>query len=288
MTMKHDVSDVDYHNDRTPMLNQSTAKVLLDKSPLHAYHQHPALGGHQFRPTKAMERGTLMHRLVLGKGPEIVAVGEDSWRKNVAREARDAAHARGAVPVLAKDMDPALEAAEIIRRRLTEDYGIPLDGASEVSVYWDETASDGSAVRCRGRLDHVPKPIDDPRDIIDLKFTADASPDVVAGLIFRMGYDVQGAAYTRAIEKEFDAEGEVRFRWVWVEPEPPYAIFVSSLDAEYRAVGERRWMKAVDAWAECLGTGKWPGYGEQTVAAPAWVLERAERQTLEDDDDDGT
>ena len=33
----------------TPSLNQSTAHVMLTKSPLHAWHQHPRLGKARYR-----------------------------------------------------------------------------------------------------------------------------------------------------------------------------------------------------------------------------------------------
>lgn len=72
-----------YHSDRcdewianpgdyAPRLSRSIAVTLLSRSPLHAWHQHPKLGGGLAEtPTRSLEGGSLIHALLLGEGPKI-------------------------------------------------------------------------------------------------------------------------------------------------------------------------------------------------------------------------
>lgn len=55
-----------------PRLSRSLACTLLSRSPLHAWHQHPKLGGGLAEtPTRSLEGGSLIHALLLGEGPKI-------------------------------------------------------------------------------------------------------------------------------------------------------------------------------------------------------------------------
>src|SRR5690606_29585641 len=98
-----------------PSLSQSIAHVLLAKSPLHAWLQHPRLGGKARAATKAMDEGSLVHALLLGQDDQIVEVDADSWRTNAAKEQRDAARAEGKIPVLAGELDDVRTAVNAIR-----------------------------------------------------------------------------------------------------------------------------------------------------------------------------
>ena len=115
----HDVPEHIYHGDPapSPSLSHGIAKVLLYKSPRHAWHAHPRLNTMQEEDndaTTAKEEGSALHRLLLGTGHEIVEVDADNWRgKNgdVRREAR----ARGAVPILTwrlAELERCVEAAK--------------------------------------------------------------------------------------------------------------------------------------------------------------------------------
>lgn len=272
-----DITEDDYHADAlpewagsTPSLSNSIAKVLLDKSPAHAYSKHPKLGG--VRTHSALfDAGKLAHKLLLGKGPDVEVVEERDWRKMTAQNARDAARALGRIPALRDDYDEAVVAADVVRGKLAK-LGIVLDGESEVMVTWHEQRA--TPVRCRGMLDHVI--MRDGRAMIwDLKTTRDASPRGASNSIVRYGYDTQRAAYTRAwaaLNPELRI-ADIGFGFIFAETEPPYAVTCGRLDEILRERGEERWIQAVDLWADCLRFNQWPEYASSVVefAAPHWI-----------------
>ena len=126
-------------------LHQSTAHVLLSKSPLHARYR---LDNH-VEPSEPMLRGVIIDRLLFGVGPEIAEIAADDYRSKAAREARDTARKAGQIPVLTEALSTYRTAAEAIRANL-RDEAIILSGKSQVEVEWTSPLG----VLCAGRLDH--------------------------------------------------------------------------------------------------------------------------------------
>ena len=258
-----------YHADpcEEPSLSQSTAAILVNRSPLHAWQQHPRLGGTR-RSSGAMDTGTLIHSLVLGKGGEKVCVIDvDSFRTKAAKEERDAALAEGKVVMKAAEYAEAEGVATAIIERLAS-YGINLDaGEQEVKVEWRE-----GDVLCRGMLDALDV---GERTIYDLKTSRSADLHTCQTHILKYGYDIQGAAYRSAVGKLYpELVGRLKFVLLFAELEPPYAVTSLELDPAFRALGESKWQRAVATWAECLRLGQWPGYVRKTtlVTPPFWAL----------------
>lgn len=262
-----------YHRDfcPEPSLTQSTAHTLVTRSPMHAWLQHPRYGASRRATTKELDRGTLVHCILLNAGRDIVHVTADDWRTKAAREARDNARAEGKLAVLQRELDRAQEAARHIEHQLV-DFGLRLDGQSEVAAVWKEPADDGTEVWCRAMLDHW---LESRAVVIDLKTTADAHPLACARSMVSFGYDIQAHAYTRAVEAALpQLAGRVRFIDVFCEVEPPYMVTPVIPAGSMRELGERRWRRAVNAWAECQRNDRWPGYTEDVVSieAPQWAL----------------
>lgn len=266
-----------YHADPcdSPSLSASIAKILIDKSPAHAWQAHPKLGGVRREPTAAMDRGTLIHRLVLGAGADIEPIAADDYRTKVAREARDEARAAGRIPVLERELDEAREVSDKLIVNLSE-QGIELLGESEIACVWQEETASGP-IWCRGLIDHL---IEGPRLlIVDLKTSRSAHPKACARHVVDYGYDVQRAAYVRGLERARpDMAGRIDFVFAFVELEPPYACTVARLDGMFRERGERRWIQACETWGSCLALNSWPGYAIEPVylEAPGWLLAEME------------
>jgi uncharacterized small protein (DUF1192 family) len=269
-----------YHADpcAVPSLNYSTAYALVAKSPAHAYLQHPRLGGKSLLPTAPMDEGSLFHEIIL-RGVDslkerIVVVVADDWRTKAAKAQRDEAREAGKLPVLEKNLIPALTACVEILAQFRE-LGIVLSGASEVAAFWQEHASDGTVVQCRGMFDHV---LRGDGIIYDLKKSRTAHPKAIRKHVEGYGYHIQAAAYTRALERiEPRLQGKVQFRWLFVEAEAPYGVTMAEPAGSMRRLGEACWSQAVDQWAHCTAVNDWPAYPREVVRVEAspWALEGA-------------
>lgn len=258
------ISPAEYH--ALDAFSSSAAKTLIARSPAHAK------AGYRKAPTSAMERGDIVHRLVLGRGKDYQIVQASDWRTNVAKQQRDEARAHGLVPVLADDFEGYCAAAEAIRVQLAE-RGIVLDGRSEQAITWVEHTDFGD-VTCKAMFDHVWL---DTGLIMDLKTTADASPSSVERIAENLGYGIQSSAYTRALAALRPAlAGRIKYAFAFCETDEPYALNLCEPDGVFRELGERRWQRAVREWARCTHDNHWPSYGPASnqLTAPTWALSR--------------
>ena len=266
-----DVEPDAYHE--LPGLSSSIAKVVIDQSPLHAFAQHRMFGGRGREATKLMDRGNVVHSLVLGRGKKFEVLDFDNYKTHKAQDARDAARAAGLIPILAHDLEAAEQIAAAILRQLPE-HGITLVGQSEVAIEWWEQAGDEQFIRCRGMFDHL---LLSAGVIIDLKITGDASPGAIERGAENMGYALQQAAYRRALTAlRPELAGRIDFLFVFAEADYPHAINVVRGDGVFREIGDRRWQRAVHTWGRCLATNTWPSYGGgiNQLSPPAWALSR--------------
>lgn len=271
-----------YHADpcAVPSLSSHCAATIVTKSPLHAWHEHPRLGAaKRTLGTKALRGGSLAHELLLQRADEvdshIVLVEADNYRTKAAQAKRDEAVEAGKLPVLARDFEKATVACGHILARLIE-FGIRLNGLSEIAAFWQEPASDGTMVQCRAMMDHV---IRAEGLIYDVKSCRSAHPRAIQKAIESYSYHIQSAAYTRALERiDPKLAGRVQYRWLFVELAEPYVVVPAEPAGSLRKLGDACWTQAVDTWAQCTATGEWPAYSRGEVLrieASPWALERA-------------
>lgn len=261
-----------------PSLSQSIANTLVSRSPLHAWTQHPRLGGQPREPTTETDEGEVIHSLLLGTAAPVSVVKADNWRTKAAQEQRDAARAAGHTPLLERQYEGILTASTRIMAQL-EGFGIAFSGLSEHAIEWEEPTQYGP-VLCRGKLDHWRPP-----QIIDVKKIRSADPRTCAAHVERYGYHIQRAAYTSGIAKvHVDLAGRLDFVVVFVEIEPPYAVFPCRLDAVFAARGEQLWQRAVNLWALCMRDDRWPSYTDTiaTLDAPGWLVAQMEAESFHD------
>ncbi len=252
----------------------SRAKVLHARSPAHAATYDEAT------PTIAMDKGSVLHGMLLGSGPEIVIVDAADYKTVAARAARDAAHTAGRVPIKAPDF-AELEQAAITAAQRMRDLGIVLDGASEQSIMWSERQervwvdrTDVVDTACKCRIDHLR--IGEIAQIFEIKTCTSAAYQDVERQAESLGYGIAAAAYVRAVEAARpDLVGRVEFYFVFVEIEPPFAVLMCQPDSIFLAIGSARWRRAVAQWQRCQETDTWPAYdGLRTISVPRWVLSR--------------
>lgn len=272
-----DIDEKRYHADdlcETPTLSCSLAKVLISKSPLHAWRAHPRLGGtpsHESTPEQ--ELGSASHKLNLGRGAEIAVLDHKDWRKGEAKDDRKAARDAGKIPILRDDLVRAEKQRDEFRRQM-ESRGLlaAFDEASpEVVMIYD----DGPR-RCRAMIDKLFIDEVNKRAIIfDLKNCESANPGALGKLVYNQSYDMQEVSYTRGLEiLRPDLAGRIDFRFLFLEIEDPFCLTVAELTGESRVLGQSKWARAWQMWHECLTADRWPAYGNTLarVEPPGWAL----------------
>lgn len=265
-----DVSPEQYH--LLPHFSATTAKTLDQRSPLHAWHEHPAFGGAGKPHTALLDRGAAIHTFTLGKGKRLACLPYDSWRTDAAKESRDKTRAAGMVPLLHGDYTDYENASSKIRVRLEESGHFLSDavGQAECAIEWQEPSSVGP-VTCKCMLDFVNF---HDGSIYELKVVDDAHPERCERTAENLGYSIQAAAYIRALlALHPDLAGRISFRFLFCEPNEPYALHDPEPDPMFLESGERKWLRAVEQWGRALKSGVWPHYQDtRYISRPRWAL----------------
>ena len=276
----YDMPAREYHDDQDgPRLSQSICKQIVQKSPIHGWQCHRLLGGVPWEPSD--DDGTIIHSLILepdsGAIEEIdpatilTKKGEPSKTPLATEEGKAAverALASGRIPLLTPKLDMYRYKAKALTQRFaTCGWELAPEARREVVIYWEE---DG--VKCRTRLDYL-HVTHDWIEIVDLKTCDSAHPDDIQASVWRHGYDIQRAAQVRAVLHAWpEYEGRVSHLFAFAELAKPYACNVVELDGEFIALGEQRWLRGRDKWAECLREDKWPSYEARRIAPPPWAM----------------
>ena len=259
-----------YHGDPCPgpSLSSSVAKLLMARSPLHAWHSHPRLNS-DYRPrpeSKIIDLGSVAHRVILEQSWAGIAIcGENDWRKKDAQAFKEAARADGQTPILRKQQRQ-VEAMAEAASGISLFQSVLGQSAIEKTVVWRE----GEAW-CRVKPDILPG---DPPYIWDFKTTGLAATPEQWGRTQLPEYLMQYGLYTRGIRQVLGWK-ECEMRYVVQETESPYSIAIFALADDYRAAADRLADKAIRLWAECVGSGRWPGYQTDyaiEMDCPAWLL----------------
>lgn len=272
-----DIPEDVYHRDPVPggSLSKSGAKLLLEPScpAKYAYERE-----HGRPPKREFDLGTAAHTLVLGSGPELVEVCFDSWRTDKANSQAAEARGRGAVPLLSRDMATVKAMAAALCEHPMAAVLLTRWGRSEQSAFWRDKPT-GVIRRCR--FDVLPHERDGRMVIPDYKSCAAADLESVSKAVEKFQYHMQAAWYLDGARALNLAGDDAAFAFVFQERTPPYLVNVVQLDAAALMIGAARNRRAINIYARCKASGRWPGYGEdiETVTLPAW----AERKGWEEE-----
>lgn len=282
-----DVPESTYHQDPAiePSLSASSAKVLLNRSPRAFQWQHPRLRPAHLEPLvekldDTKNAGTIVHKLVLMRGKEVVEVDAAAWNTNAAKQERADIHAHGKIAVLKHKLLELRTVAAHLQSRVAYTTETP----TEMVLVWLDRATDGTPVWCRAMLDAW---IADAHRIEDLKITAgELSEAFVARQIASMSYDLSMAWYRRGMAAlNPDLTGRIKCRLIFAERREPFDTFPVDLTESDLSVADRKCQAAIDIFAACMSAGQWPGVAPEprAVALPPWH-ERAwmERELAED------
>jgi len=273
-----------YHGDSypAPCLSTGVLKDLLNKSPLHAFLNHPALNP-SFTEGEADESkfdiGRAAHALLLEGEDNVEIIPFDSYQSTAAKLARDNARMAGKIPLKQKEWDRVSRMVEAANQQLREsELGINdllAEGKSERSFIWQE-----DDVWLKIRPDWMPH---DETFILDYKTTGlSANPTDLDRHILNMGYHIQDCLYKWGVRTY--AEREPRFVFMFQETSDPFLCSFVELRPAFAALGWQEVETGVKLWRRCLASGEWPGYPKEIcgIDLPSWELKKLQDRELMD------
>lgn len=263
-----ELDEAGYHADPVPAgsLSSGGARTLIEPGGPAKYdyaRRHP-----RTTSTKPFDLGHAVHTETLGVGAPLAVVDAADWRTKAAREAKTAAYAAGQTPILADDYQRVKVMADAVRAHELAGPLITAEGDTEQSLFW---VDDKTGVWCRARHDKATRNRTGRLLIIDLKTCENAYEGAFGKSVAAYGYHQQDAWY-RDAATALGLDDDPAFLFIAVEKAAPHLVNVIQLDPEALDVGRRRNRAALDLYADCTRTGRWPGYttGIATVALPAY------------------
>lgn len=256
-------------------LSGGLVNTLLEFSPEHARLEQQ---GKSQDSSNDADVGTAIHDCFLegidrieaiepAKYPSQNGAIPKGWTNNAIREARDKARAAGKIPLLADKVSQVKAAVESLVAFIpkTEIAGFKTDGKPEQTITWTD-----NGVFCKARPDWLSR-----KWHVSLK-TTDGSANPLSWVkrqLSPMGYDTSLMFYERGL-KFHGLTAQPRI--LVVEQNPPYGCSVIGLAPSKREYAERLVEEAIQTWAECERTGRWPGYPTETFFAEIQGYELAE------------
>lgn len=169
----------------------------------------------------------------------------------------------GKIMLSSSDYDRVQRMAESARAHPIA-RGLLAGGDREVTFRWQD---EGTGLACKSRADlYAPGEF-----LMDLKSCRDASPEGFARAVAGYYYDLQQAHYLDGIRTCGDS-----IRWfvfLAIESDAPYVCQPYILDVRAEERGWNLRQKAIKRQAECLTSGRWPGYSEalNELALPTYA-----------------
>lgn len=266
-----------------PSLSQSICKVLLESSPAHAKVEHPRLRGEPPETEeykKATAIGNAAHKLMLGRGKDIVEINADDFKTKDARQKRDETFRAGRVPILSAHYQDALELVIEGKRQIAhhEDRDAFTAGSAEVMIIWQE-----DEFWYRTLVDWL---TDDLRTVDDFKTTGmSVAPHKLGHLAESAGWHVQAAFIERGLDALDPAgAGRRRFRFVAQEQYKPWALSIAHMDEHWLTMGRKQIAAADALWRRSISSRKWPAYPARGIVPdyPAYAEARwLDREQIE-------
>lgn len=272
-----DVDAAHYHRDPSPApsLSSTLVRLVLGKSPAHAWTASPRLNP-DWEPTDSatFDFGRAAHSQILGKGGGYAVYPADILGKGgavstaAAKEWAAQTRAEGLTPIKEdagkRILDMSVAAKSALREISAAGYDLPIVAERSEVV----AISEIDGCMCRAMFDNAPE---DPRlPLIDFKTTTDATPGGISKAVWNYGYALQAAFYLDVWKA---ATGEDRdFLFIFQEKEPPYGLGLAMLKSEALAEARVDVADARHIWARCVAQNNWPSYPPviTNVSEPGW------------------
>jgi hypothetical protein len=258
------VTEADYRADPTPTpsLTQSAVKILLERSPKHAWTGNQRLNP-QFEPDDdpKFDVGNAAHRLVLGRGKDFEIVQASDWRSKAAKDAREAAAEQGKIGILQDQFEQACQMNLALTQQLAkhEDSDAFTDGDAEVMIAWEE-----NGVWFRALIDWLHT---DLCTVDDYKSSGMSMASHVLGMRAEAaGWHIQAAFIERGLDiLDPRNAGRRLFRFVGQETAKPHAINVMHMNEYWLTMGRKKVETGAAIWRACIASNNWPAYPRYPV-----------------------
>ncbi len=248
----------------TPSFTQTLAKIVLEKSPLHAWYAHPRLNpDFQSDDDTSYDVGNIAHSLMIGRGKEITVLDDrfEDWRTKEARQLREKATAEGKLAVLSRKFVLAAKMVDAARDALEAagcDDAFSDRGYGEAIIAWEE-----SGVWFRSMIDFYQR---FNMVCYDYKTTGSSvAPHAVGRLMADAGWDIQAAMQERGLLALGLSPPHHSFRFVAQEDKRPYATTVVELSESVMTMGRKKLDMAIWIWRNCMKTNRFPGYPAKII-----------------------
>jgi exodeoxyribonuclease VIII len=267
MSIIYDMPAEQYHANDAVSNGMLTA---MAESPFHCWAKFHNPDRPNSGPTPAMKAGTLLHTALLepwNMGGYVVRPDDVDPRTKAGKEWAATHEGREII---------SAEQHDTVRQQITAIHAVPelhmllTSGVTvaESSVFWKDAAT---GLQCRARPDLMTDPTRKHVTVLDVKSTADASPDGFGKSTAKFGYHRQAAHYTNGIEAQgltVDA-----FVFATVTSSYPFIAVAYVLDAEAAAQGFEEVAELLDLYGTCKAANNWPAYGQglQPLSLPKWA-----------------
>jgi len=262
------ITEEQYHADPCPepSLSSSVGRLLIERSPHHAWFAHPRLNpAFEADAGKSYTNvGSAVHQVALeGDWDMIEFVDEKDWRKNVAKEARDNAIAEGRTPLLEKQRAQV----ELMVQALEQHLPAKPAAGEPPPLYEHTYAWKEDGAWFRARIDCL-----QGKTIYDLKTTVIPATADGWGRRQMWEYALQAGFYRRAVEQTLGRD-RPRWRFIVQEQSPPYAVAAFVFDAEAMDYCDELAQLAVERWTDAVTRDYWPTYprGAHLAELPVWL-----------------
>lgn len=257
----NDLPEHEYH--ARPELSSTQARQILDSPARYHYAKtHP-------QPHKdAFDLGTATHSKVLGVGAQAIGYPDEHLTPSGSVSTKAATvewvaeqRANGLIVLDAAKLRQVDGMAEAVLAYPEARSLFEQSGQAEASVFATDPVT---GVEMRARFDYLPDfTVTDPW-CVDLKTTGkSAAPREFEKTVANFGYDVQQEWYLEAygiVTGEFNP----RMKFVVVETAAPHLVAVHELSEQFAELGASKGKRARATYAECMRTGRWPGYKSAT------------------------
>ena len=258
-----------------PALSSGVILTLTERTPTHAWRDHPALGARARKPSRRADFGSTAHAAWLG-GDDVVTVkiphrekgkkpadGAElvpavDLRTKDAQAERDRIKGEGKIPILEherKGIDSMMEELDIYRGHLGIDAG-----DAEQTLAWEE---DGVWFKIRPDFlidRQLPLLQLDKKSCWDYKTATNADAlKWLKSAAIPGGYDIKAALYLRGIEAVLGERWE--FVFLAQEIDEPYAVNAIGASAAMIELANEKIDRAKALWMHCLENDEWPRYG---------------------------